>query len=349
MGSSGRRGGRLSPAAIAGWTGLAVLLGGAFLAALGGLNQTLYGAPAFIERYLGNIARDDIVSAAATPGVRLDEGALAAAGLPADISTAMLRSGVVESGPEDVRIVSDVAHDDGSHTVTASYRLESSIIETAFDVRPIDPLYGVLHRWEFATSPLAVIQVTAAHSPLFTVGSLTLDARATKTGDELAAFTQQASYLAIAPAVYEFGYESTLLEAVPAQVVAEPGAEVPVTVDALPTVAFVERVQAKVDEFLQNQCATQAVLQPAGCPFGVVVDDRVVGEPVWTIVSSPEVTLVPGETTFEMPATPGVARITVDVQSLFDGSFSTLEQDEGFTLSLDATVRPDGSIAIQLR
>jgi hypothetical protein len=349
VGSSGRRGGRLSPAAIAGWTGLAVLLGGAFLAALGGLNQTLYGAPAFIERYLGNIARDDIVSAAATPGVRLDEGALAAAGLPADISTAMLRSGVVESGPEDVRIVSDVAHDDGSHTVTASYRLESSIIETAFDVRPIDPLYGVLHRWEFATSPLAVIQVTAAHSPLFTVGSLTLDARATKTGDELAAFTQQASYLAIAPAVYEFGYESTLLEAVPAQVVAEPGAEVPVTVDALPTEAFVERVQAKVDEFLQNQCATQAVLQPAGCPFGVVVDDRVVGEPVWTIVSSPEVTLVPGETTFEMPATPGVARITVDVQSLFDGSFSTLEQDEGFTLSLDATVRPDGSIAIQLR
>ncbi|GGI46828.1 hypothetical protein SAMN04489721_2962 [Agromyces flavus] len=326
-----------------------MLLGGAFLAALGGLNQTLYGAPAFVERYLGNIARDDIVSAAATPGVRLDEGALQAAGLPTDISTAMLRSGVVDTGPEDVRIVSDVPHDDGSHTVTASYRLESSIIETAFDVRPIDPLYGVLHRWEFATSPLAVIQVTAAHSPLFTVGSLTLDTRATKSGDELAAFTQQASYLAIAPAVYEFGYESTLLEAVPAQVVAEPGAEVAVTVDALPTEAFVERVQAKVDEFLQDQCATQAVLQPAGCPFGVVVDDRVVGEPVWTIVSSPEVTLVPGETTFEMPPTPGVARITVDVQSLFDGSFSTLEQDEGFTLSLDATVRPDGSIAIQLR
>ncbi|MFE5670412.1 hypothetical protein ACFQ58_02275 [Agromyces sp. NPDC056523] len=349
MGSSGRRGGRLSPAAIAGWTGLAVLLGGAFLAALGGLNHTLYGAPAFVERYLGNIANDDIVSAAATPGVRLDEGALAAAGLPADISTAMLRSGVVESGPEDVRIVSDVPHDDGSHTVTASYRLESSIIETAFDVNPIEPLYGVLNRWEFATSPLAVIQVTAAHSPLFTVGSLTLDTRATKSADELAAFTQQASYLAIAPAVYEFGYESTLLEAVPAQVVAEPGAEVAVTVDALPTEAFIERVQAKVDEFLQDQCATQTVLQPSGCPFGVVIDDRVVGEPAWTIVSSPEVTLAPGDTTFEMPATPGVARITVDVQSLFDGTFSTLEQDEGFTLALDATVRPDGSIAIQLR
>ncbi|MBM7502829.1 hypothetical protein ACFPER_05060 [Agromyces aurantiacus] len=349
MGSSGRRGGRLSPLAIAGWTGLAVLLAAAFLAALGGLNQTLYGSSAFIERYLGNIARDDIVSAAATPGVRLDDDELAALGLTEDVSTALLRSGVVESGPEDVRIVSDVAHDDGSHTVTASYRLESSIVETAFDVRPIEPLYGLLHRWEFATSPLAVIQATAAHNPLFTVGSLTLDSRATKTGDALTAFSQQASYLAIAPAVYEFGYQSTLLEAVPATVVAEPGATVPVTIDALPTEAFVERVQTKVDEYLTEQCATQAVLQPAGCPFGVAIDDRIVGDPKWTIVSSPEVTLVPGDSSFEMPATPGVARITVDVQSLFDGSFSTLEQDEGFTLALEATVRPDGSISIQLR
>jgi hypothetical protein len=349
VGSTGRRDGRLSPAAIAGWTGLAILLGGAFLAALGGLNQTLYGPSAFVERYLGNIARDDIVSAAATPGVRLDEGAIAARDLPADVSTALLRSGVVESGPEDVRIVSDVAHDDGSHTVTASYRLESAIVETAFDVRPIEPLYGLLHRWEFQTSPLAVIQVTAAHNPLFTVGALTLDARATKTGEELAAFTQTASYLAIAPAVYEFGYESTLLEAVPQQVVAEPGATVAVTVDALPTAAFAERVQAKVDEYLQDQCASQPVLQPAGCPFGVVIDDRVLSEPVWTIVSSPEVTLVPGETMFQMPDTAGVARLTVEVQSLFDGEISTLEQDEGFTLALDASVRPDGSISIQLR
>lgn len=329
--------------------GLAVLLAGAFLSALGGLNQTLYGASAFVERYLGNIARDDIVSAASTPGVRLDEGDLAGAGLPADISSAMLRSGVVESGPEDVRIVSDVAHEDGSHTVTASYRLESSIVETAFDVRPIEPLYGVLHRWEFARSPLAVIEVTAAHNPLFTVGSLTLDTRANKTGEDLSAFTQRTSYLAIAPAVYELGYESTLLEAVPTEVVVEPHTVVPVTVEALPTQAFADRVQAKVDEFLEDQCATQKVLQPAGCPFGVVIDDRVVGEPTWTIVSSPEVSLIPGDGKFEMPATPGVARITVEVQSLFDGTFSTLEQDEGFTLALDATVRPDGSIAIQLR
>lgn len=342
------RGGRLSVLSIAGWTMLATLLVAAFLAALGGLNQTIYGPSSFVERYLTAIADDDIATASTTPGVALDAEELAALGLPADVSTAMFRSGVIEAGPEDVRIVSDVANPDGSHAVTASYRLDAAIVETTFDVRPLEPLYGLLHRWEFAVSPIAVIDVTAAHNPLFTVGSLSLDTRAKKTGDELAAFTQVTPYLAIAPAVYEFGYTSTLLDAVPVAAPVEPSARTAVTVDAMPTATFVERVQSKVDDYLQ-ECTTQPVLQPAGCPFGIEIDDRVVSDPVWTMVSNPIVTLVPGETAFEMPPTEGVAHISVEVQSLFDGEYSQLEVDRPFLLALSASIRPDGSIAIQLK
>jgi hypothetical protein len=341
-------GGRLSPMAVGGWVLLAMLLMGAFLAALGGLNQTIYGASSFVQRYLEAIADDDIATASTTPGVALDAEELAAAGLPESVSTAMFRSGVIASGPEDVRILSDVANSDGSHSVTASYRLEATIVETTFDVRPIEPLYGLLHRWEFALSPLAIVDVTAAHNPLFNVGTLTLDTRANKTGDELAAFTQVAPYLAIAPAVYEFGFMSDLLEAVPTEVVVEPSARAAVTVDSVPTATFVERVQVKVDEYLQ-QCTDQQVLQPAGCPFGIEIDDRVASPPVWTMVTTPVVTLVPGETAFEMPPTEGVAHISVEVQSLFDGEFSQVEEDQPFTLSLTASIRPDGSIAIQLK
>ena len=341
-------GGRLSPAAIAGWATLALLLVGAFLAALGGLNQTIYGSSTFVERYLEAIADDDIATASTTPGVALDAEELAALGLPDNVSTAMFRSDVVASGPEDVRILDDVANPDGSHSVTASYRLDLSIVETTFDVRPIEPLYGLLHRWEFSVSPIAVVDVTAANNALFTVGTLTLDTRANKTGDELAAFTQVAPYLAIAPAVYEFGYASPLLEAVPTAVVVEPSARAAVTVDSLPTATFVERVQLKVDDYLQ-ECTTQAVLQPAGCPFGIEIDDRVVSAPVWTIVTPPIVTLAPGEASFEMPPTEGVAHISVEVQSLFDGEFAQVEEDRPFTLALTASIRPDRSIAIQLQ
>jgi hypothetical protein len=342
------RSGRLSLLSIVGWVMLAVFLVGAFLAALGGLNQTIYGASSFVERYLGAIADDDIATASTTPGVALDAEELAALGLPENVSTAMFRSEVIEAGPEDIRIVSDVTNPDGTHSVTASYRLDVSIVETTFDVRPLAPLYGVLARWEFAVSPVAVIDVTAAHNPLFTVGSLTLDTRATKTGDELTAFTQVTPYLAIAPAVYEFGYTSTLLEAVPTAVSVEPNARTAVTVDSVPTATFVERVQIQVDDYL-NTCTTQPVLQPAGCPFGTEIDDRVVSEPVWSMVSIPVVTLAPGESAFEMPPTEGVAHISVEVQSLFDGEIFQLEEDDPFMLALTASIRPDGSIAIQLK
>ena len=315
---------------------------------MGGLNSTIYGSSSFVERYLEAIADDDIGEAASTPGVALDEAELESFGLPADISTAMLRSGVVAAGPQDVRIVSDVANPDGSHSVTASYRLEAEIAESTFEVRPIAPLYGVLSRWEFADSPIAVIEVTAAHNPLFTVGTLTLDTRAAKSGEELTAFSQTAPYLAIAPAAYVFEYDSTLLEAAHVSVSASAGEQVAVTVDAQPTDEFVERVQLKVDEYLAG-CTDQKVLQPAGCPFGVEVDDRVLSEPQWTIATAPQVTLTPSDTSFDMPPTEGVAHLTVEVQDLFDGHFYTLEEDDPFTLALSATIKPDGSIAIQLK
>jgi len=348
MGRRSARGQSVSWLAVLGWSSLAVLLGCAFFAAFGALNQNLYGASSFVERYLEAIADDEITTAATTPGVALDEAELEAMGLPSDVSTAMLRSNVVDAGPQDIRIIDDEARDDGSHLVTASYRLASSIVETTFEVQPIAPLYGVLNRWEFARSPLAVIDVTAAHNPFFTVGSLTLDTRARKSGDELAAFTHAAPYLAIAPAVYEFDYDSTLLTAQPEQVSVEPSERTSVTVSSQATPAFTERVQAQVDQFLEG-CAAQPVLQPTDCPFGAVIDDRVVGEPAWTISASPIVTLTPGEDAFVMAPTAGVAHLSVDLQSLFDGDYYTLEEDETFTLALDARIRADGSISVQLR
>ncbi|MRG59044.1 hypothetical protein GE115_04050 [Agromyces sp. CFH 90414] len=334
--------------AVLGWTGLAALVVTTFLAALGSLNQTLYGASNFIERYLEAIADDDLARAAATPGVALDAEELAALGLPADVSTAMQRSGVATAAPEDIEIVEDVANDDGTRSVTASYRLEAAILTTTFQVRPIDPLYGVLNRWEFAVSPIAVVDVTAAHNPFFTVGTLTLDTRARKTGEELAAFDQTAPYLVVAPAVYSFAYDDVLLTAQPVDLAVEPSTRGAVTVDSQATPAFVERVQSQLNQFLDD-CATQPTLFPTDCPFGVEIDDRVLSDPSWSISAYPIVTLIPGEDAFEMPPTAGVAHLSVELQSLFDGDEYTLEEDRTFTISLDARIRADGSISVQLK
>ncbi|NYD67899.1 hypothetical protein [Agromyces atrinae] len=333
---------------IVGWSALTLVLVGAFIATIGALNMTVYGSSMFVQRYLEAISRDQISQILEIPGVALSDAELEERGLPADTSVAMLRAGVISTGPKDVRIVSDVAEENGDHTVTASYRLGSSITESTFTVSPLERLWGVLDSWSFTESPLSVINVTVQHGALFSVGSLDLDTRATKSGDELKAFSQSAPYLVVAPAEYELGYESTLLKAAPVDLSVAVGEPSEAIIDLQPTTEFVSQVQSEIDEYLA-QCTTQQVLQPAGCPFGIAIDDRIRSEPVWTIVTNPVVTLTPGEDAFVMPATEGTAHISVEVQSLFDGDIEQLEEDRPIVMGLTVRIKPDGvSLAIEI-
>ena len=90
------------------------------------------------------------------------------------------------------------------------------------------------------------------------------------------------------------------------------------------------------------------MLQPTGCPFGVNIDDRVTSAPAWTIVEYPVVTLAATDTAFEIPQTPAVAHVQVEVQSLFDGDVELLDQDEAFSMALSVTISPSGALKIKL-
>ena len=81
------------------------------------------------------------------------------------------------------------------------------------------------------------------------------------------------------------------------------------------------------------RCTEQPVLFPSGCAFGHAIANRVASEPRWSITDPPDAELAASETfgLWEVPASTGVALLTVDVQSLFDGSVSTLEQHVSFT------------------
>ena len=120
------------------------------------------------------------------------------------------------------------------------------------------------------------------------------------------------------------------------------------TVDVQPTADFVQDVQEELNKWLDEDCATQTVLQPTGCPFGVNIDDRVTSAPAWSITEYPAVALAAGENAFEMPQTPGVAHVQVEVQSLFDGDVEMLDQDEPFSMALSVTITPSGSLDIKL-
>ncbi|WP_158867217.1 hypothetical protein [Leifsonia sp. AG29] len=327
------------------WSGIGVLLLVAFAAAFGAVQRTYYSASGFVTAYVGALAAHDLPSALSMPGAAPTAASLTASGLPANASRELLRSDVL---PElsDVSVLSDRTEPTGAHTVTVRVLSDGQPVTATFSVKRSGSVLGFLPTWAFATSPLTVAHVTVAHADAFTLGAHTLQPRAAAPDQPADAFTVSADYVMPAPARYRFTHRSAMLAAAPAVLEARPGKVTETTVDAEPTPAFTGEVDKQLRGFL-DACVKQTVLQPAGCPMGAQIDDRVQGDPHWSMVSYPPVHLAAGPTGWVMPQTVGVAHLSASVQSLFDGTVSQRESDEQFAVSLTSVViRPDGSLDI---
>ncbi len=270
------------------WSGIGVLLLLAFAAAIGSLQRDVYSPSGFVSGYLGALARHDAHAALAMPGVDASDGALVAAGLPKAPSRELLRSDVL-ADVSGIRIVHDDALSDGVHQVAFDAVVDGTPVSSTFRVKQTGAVLGLLPTWRFSTTPLAVAAVTVEHAETFTVSGLTLDTRAADPTQAAQAFTTKADYVVFAPGVYHLGHTSPYLHAATAPLVArKPGGSASVSVVAEPTSDFVSQVEKQLDGFLDG-CAKQPVLQPSGCPFGVEIDDRVVGTPAWSMVRYPPV------------------------------------------------------------
>ena len=333
---------------------VAALLVAGLVGTIGALNRTVYSAGGFVEQYLDALARGDTVGALALGGVMPSSAQLATWGLSeeqsADLPETLLRSSVL-GGLDNIELASATATpglDDGTaQTVVFDFDLNGAASSMAFTVERSGTFAGVFNAWTFTVSPLAVLQVSVLHERVFTVNGLTLDARAHVAADAPTTFSTSAAYLAFAPNRYTFEHESAMLTAEKSSVSVTAAGPTTVEVDAQPNEAMVAQVQSELNKFL-DECATQTVLQPTSCPWGITIDDRIESTPAWSISAYPPVELSAGELSFEMGATPGLAHIVVDVRSLFDGGVTTRDEDVPFTMGLSVLVQPSGALAIQL-
>lgn len=325
---------------------MAILLVIALVSAIGALNRDVYSAGGFVGQYLDALARKDTAGALALAGVDPTNADLEAAGLPQNLPDTLLRGSML-GDLTDITLVSDTSTAPGVHTVVYEFKVDGEASTMSFAVQGEGTFAGVFNSWSFASTPLAVLQVTVLHAATFTVNGLTLDTRALDNPDDPATFSNQAAYLAFAPARYTMQHDSTLLGSDQIVTTVTQAAAVDVTVDAQPNANMITQVQTELDGYLDS-CAEQQVLQPSNCPFGIEINDRVKDLPTWSIPVYPAVTLSPGQTTFDMAPTPGVAHIVVEVQSLFDGEISTRDEDVDFEVGLSVTINGDGSLVIQL-
>lgn len=306
------------------WAVLLALLVGAFAATVAILNNTVFSAGGFVGSYLSALQRHDLGEALTTPGVFGSDRAESDLLVPEAL------------GPlDDIRLVSDEDQGAGIHLVTYEFELSGTAGSSSFQVQSTGPRLGFFSTWAFMQSPMAVLTITPLHDSAFSVNGVDVVSAAGPNN--------QAAYLVLAPGLYVVDHESRFLEADAVPVaVTRPSSVTPVTVDIRASAQFVEQVQKEVDDFLDD-CTTQTVLFPTGCPFGQELSNRVVSTPVWSMARYPEVVIEPGTEpgTWAIPNAPGAAHLVVDVQSLFDGTQSTFDEDVPFALSWVLTIDGD--------
>jgi hypothetical protein len=288
------------------------------------LNSTLYSPSGFVRTYLDALARHDLEGAIELSGTTSVTG---------DASQALLTREAM-GDLTDIRIVSDDEDATGIHYIVVDYVAGGIPGTTEFEVRRDGTLFGIFNGWAFSQSPLATVQIKVRHEREFTANGIDL------VGQQDVA----EPYLVLTPTAIELSHDSEFYHADPVEVLVDkPGGTADAEVDLQATDAFVAEVQQQIDDYLA-ECTTQHVLQPAGCPFGETVVNRIVTEPVWTMTTYPVVTLAPDGlvATWRVPVTNATAHLVVDVQSLFDGSISTFDADVPFTVQYQVIVQQNG-------
>ena len=321
-----------------------VLLIAAVAAGIGALYREFYSPTAFVQRYLSLLADGRAADALGVPGVAVDAAALEAAGLPATASDALLRPAALAT-LTDVTVGEEQPLENGRVAIEVSYRAGDFPGTTMFEIER-GPRIGPAPTWRFVRSPLAVMDLTIGGSMTFSVNGFEMDKRQVSPEGVDADPLAPVSLLVFSPGIYSVSV-ATPVAATPGVAVLSdsPLAMVPVGIQAEATAEFVSVVQQRVEQFLTD-CAAQQVLQPTACPFGYTVADRIAAPPVWSIVQQPAVVVAADGVGWRIPETAAVARIDVDIRSLFDGSVFHVSEDVPFLVSGSVTVLPDGTASI---
>ena len=314
---------------VATWALVFVLLLVGFAATIIALNITLYSASGFVGSYLSALERRDVTGALDTAGVTL----------PGDDSPELLVPDAT-GGLTDIQLADDIDEGAGTHRVTMEFTLNGTPGTSEFLVERDGARFGLFSAWRFAQSPVSTLRITPLGASQFDANDVSVTSAAGPSAP--------VDYAVLAPGVVTLSHESDLLVAPPEDIlVIDPGATSEVDVRVEANEQFVDLVQQELNGIL-DECTTQEVLQPTGCPFGEQIRNRVDGTPEWSMTAYPDVRIVRGTTpgTFEVPQTEGTAHLVVGVRSLFDGTRSTFDEDVPFTVSYVITLLPDGQVSI---
>ena len=308
--------------ALLSWTLVFALLLAGFGASVLALNGDVFSASGFVRAYLDTLARHDASEALQFDGVDLPHG----------VSYALITEDNALGDVDGIRFISDVETGD-EHVVRFATLAAGQEQVTEFAVERTGTRFGLFPTWRFSKSPVAVLNVAVDHDARFSVNGVT---------------ALSGEFAVLVPGVFVLNHESKYLQAADVTAaVTEVGSTVDAAVEVKPNDAFADAATAAIRVFLDD-CATQEVLKPTGCPFGTDVVNRLNSTPAWSMVEYPTAELEAGELPgqWSSKAAPAVAHISVEVKALFDGTVSSLDDDVPFATSYVIYVGYDDSLSV---
>lgn len=326
-----------------------VLLIAATAAAFLSLHRSFWSASAFVERYVQLLADGRAADALAIDGVGVDSEELQDADLPVYAHEALLRSAALSDAITEVRAVGEQVNGDITQ-VTVSYRIGGDLGETTFDVRQTG-WSGLVPSWQFASSPLTVMNVSVQGSWRFSVNGFEVDKRQVSADGVDADPEAAIPMLAFVPMAYEIAVDTAATVAPPMRVDATaPLTLVEADVASVPSEEFAKVVTEEAEAWLAEGCGERHVLQPDDCPYGYRLENRLAPgtQPTWSITEFPEIELEPHGAWWSIKRADGVAHIEMEVQSIVDGSISQVSEDILFTIDGTVELLEDGSARIQI-
>ncbi|MGV8969631.1 MAG: hypothetical protein ACOH1J_04205 [Microbacteriaceae bacterium] len=293
------------------------------------LNATVYSASGFVLSYLDALARQDSASALSTRGV-----------LTANEADTSLLTDATMGGLTAATLVRDTPAGGGIHTIVFDVTVSGTPARSEFLVEQIGSRFGLFPIWRFVASPLTTASITVLHDDRLRVDGVNVTTRATPGS--------AGSFLVFSPGLYTLDHKSVFLEATPVVLnTTAIGQIADATVDVQANPEFVEKVQGDLATFLDD-CATQQVLQPTGCPFARVFRNRIDTLPQWSIAAYPTITIEPGADTgtWWVPRAEGTATIEVAVRSLFDGTVSQINEDVPFSVEYTVEIENESRLVL---
>lgn len=281
-------------------------------------NERLYSARQFARSYLNALAAHDIDYIKGMPGMDLPtthNDLVSNASALGDLSNPRVTG--VERTSEYTVVDYEVGA--GRKTLVGQLYLQRG-----------DNMLGLFNTWRFAVSPTALLSVRISGASVANVNSFTVT-------------RPNHPYAVLVPGVYHVQHRSNVLVSGEktlyySEISAEPQYA---SIQAQPNAEFTSVATQLTRNYLLN-CTKQHVLYPEACPFGVDIDDQIVGEPKWSIVQYPAVNLRGYRAgVWPIESTAGKASLSAMVKNRKTGKSSMVVKEVPFDIDLAVSLDND--------